>query len=259
MGMTVFERTSGGVRATRAGRDFLRESRSILEQIDMLVRHAHSTGTGETGRLAIGLFTSLSAGNLRAALMEYAQRFPQVDIYVIEGSRTRLVRALRNGVVDIAIVTGEIPLLDCRATQLWSERIMVALPEGHRLASNRTIHWSDLKGETLLMTQHDPGPEIQNLISTRLASPDDRPKVVHHDVSRGNIKSLVGAGFGISLMTESCIGANFVGLVYREAFDDNGEIRIGYSAHWREENDNPALASFLKLLGERYPLPLKAA
>jgi hypothetical protein len=53
---------------------------------------------------------------------------------------------------------------------------------------------------------------------------------VQHDVSRGNIKSLVGAGFGISLMTASCLGANFAGLVYRDARDDNGQMRIGYSA-----------------------------
>ncbi len=25
--------------------------------------------------------------------------------------------------------------------------------------------------------------------------------------------------------------------------------------HWRADNENPALASFLKVLGERYPLP----
>ncbi|MGO3934239.1 hypothetical protein [Rhodopseudomonas pseudopalustris] len=59
-------------------------------------------------------------------------------------------------------------------------------------------------------------------------------------------------------MTESCIGANYTGLVFRVAHGDTGEIRIGYSAHW-QENDNPALAGFLKLLGERYPLSLKAA
>jgi hypothetical protein len=27
------------------------------------------------------------------------------------------------------------------------------------------------------------------------------------------------------------------------------------SRHWRKDNDNPALANFLKLLSERYPLP----
>src|SRR6185437_491508 len=66
--MTVFERSSGGVRATQAGRDFLRMARSILEQMDTLLASAHSTGRGEAGRLAIGFYTSLSAGNLRATL-----------------------------------------------------------------------------------------------------------------------------------------------------------------------------------------------
>jgi DNA-binding transcriptional LysR family regulator len=256
--MTLFERSSGGVRATQTGRDFLRMARSILDQMNTLMTSAHSAGRGEAGRLAIGFYTSLSAGNLRATLLDYAQRFPQIDVAMIESSRACLVTALRNGAIDIAIVTGQTPLLDSKAVSLWSERIVVALPAGHRLTFNETIYWTDLRGETLLMTRHDPGPEIQDLLAAKFASPDDRPRIVHHDVSRGNIKSLVGAGFGVSLMTESCIGANFTGLVYREARDGTGQIRIGYSAHWREDNDNPALAGFLKLLGERYALPVNA-
>ena len=254
--MIVFERTSGGVQATPAGRDFLRTARSILEQMDTLVTSAHSTGRGEAGRLAIGFYTSLSAGNLRATLTDHAQRFPQINVSMMESSRTRLVTALRNGALDIAIVTGETPRLDSNAMPLWSERIVVALPEGHRLAASENIYWTDLRSETLLMSRHDPGPEIHDLLLTKLASPEDRPKVVRHDVSRGNIKSLVGAGFGVSLMTESAIGANFAGLVYREARDGTGPMRVGYSAHWKDDNDNPALASLLKLLGERYPLPV---
>src|SRR5579863_5387439 len=113
IGMAVFERSSGGVRATPAGRDFLRVARSILEQLDALLATAHSTGRGEAGRLAIGFYTSLSAGNFRASLMDLRQRFPQIEIEMIEGSRARLVTALRNGVVDIAIVTGAAPLPEC--------------------------------------------------------------------------------------------------------------------------------------------------
>src|SRR5882757_5677595 len=78
--MIVFERSSGGVRATEAGRDFLRTARSILEQMDTLVASAHSAGRGEAGRLAIGFYTSLSAGNLRATLIEFARRFPQIVV-----------------------------------------------------------------------------------------------------------------------------------------------------------------------------------
>jgi DNA-binding transcriptional LysR family regulator len=67
--------------------------------------------------------------------------------------------------------------------------------------------------------------------------------------------SLVGAGFGITLLTEASAGALIAGLVYREVRDRAEAARIGYSAHWREDSQDPALASFLKVLGERYPLP----
>jgi len=49
IGMTIFERSSGGVRATEAGRDFLHVARSILEQVDSLVTRAHRTGRGPGG------------------------------------------------------------------------------------------------------------------------------------------------------------------------------------------------------------------
>ena len=253
--MTVFERSSGGVRATQAGRDFLRMARSILEQMDTLMASAHSAGRGEVGRLAIGFYTSLSAGNLRATLVDYARRFPQIQVRMIESSRTRLTTALRNGAIDAAIVTGQTPLLDSQIMPLWSERVMAALPEAHRLADGETVYWTDLKDETLLISRHDPGPEIQDLLLAKLASPGDRPKALFHDTSLGNIMSLVGAGFGVSLVRESDIGANFSGLVYRELRDGMGPSWVGYSAHWKTDNDNPALASFLKMLGERYPSP----
>jgi DNA-binding transcriptional LysR family regulator len=253
--MTVFERSSGGVRATQAGRDFLRMARSILEQMDTLVTDAYSAGRGEAGRLMIGFYTSLSAGNLRATLVDYARRFPQIDLGMVESSRARLVTALRNGVIDIAIVTGETPLLDSKAMPLWSERTMVALPEDHRLSDNENVYWTDLRTETVLLSQYESGREVEDLLISKLVTPDDRPKLKRHDISRGIIKSLVGIGLGVSLVTESDICASFSGLVYREIRDGTGPSRIGYSAHWREDNDNRALTSFLKLLGERYPAP----
>src|SRR5271167_4685601 len=51
IGMTVFERSSGGVRATQGGREFLRSARSILEQVEALAARTQSTGRGEAGRL----------------------------------------------------------------------------------------------------------------------------------------------------------------------------------------------------------------
>jgi DNA-binding transcriptional LysR family regulator len=259
LGLIVFERFSGGVRATTAGRHFLRTARSILEQMDSLVNSAHYAGCGEAGRLTVGFYTSISAGNLRATLVDYKKRFSQIDVYLKESSRVRLVTALRNGALDIAIVTSELPLLGNQGKPLWSERILLALLEGHPLAGKDVVYWTDLRGETVLLSQYDPGRELEDLLLSKLVSPEDRPKIAHHDVSRGIIKSLIAAGFGVSLVTESDVGANFSGLTFRELRDGTGPSRVGFSAHWRSDNDNPALANFLKLLGERYPMPVDRA
>lgn len=253
LGIALFERTNGGVRPTAAGRDFVNGVRRILNELQIVVDGAKAVGRGEAGYLTIGFYTSLSAGNLRASLVEYGRRFPQVEISTVEGSRSRLFDGIQTGTVDIAVVTGE-PASDCnRSMVLWSERIIVALPEDHQLAGNEIIYWTDLKRERFLLSERDPGPEIQDILVAKLSSPGDLPDVVRHDVSPENIKSLVGAGRGVSLMCEACMGASYAGVVYREARDGNGSTRIGYRAYWRDGNDNPALRNFIRLLEERCP------
>jgi DNA-binding transcriptional LysR family regulator len=255
VGLTLFERSSGGVCATSTGQSFLRTARSILEQMDALVTSSQCNGRGDAGRLSIGFYTSLSAGNLRATLVDFKQRSPRVELGMVERSRMRLVTALRNGAIDIVIATESGPVFDSKVLPLWSERILVALPEGHPLAAKKAVYWTDLRSETVLLSQYDPGRELEDLLLAKLVSTTDRPKIERHDVSRDIIKTLITIGFGVSLVAESDIGVNFAGLTYREMRDGLGPSQVHYSAHWRKDNDNPALANFLKLLSERYPLP----
>jgi DNA-binding transcriptional LysR family regulator len=230
-------------------------ARTILEEFETLIATARSTRNGETGRLAIGFCTSLSTGNLRASLLDFRQRFPQIELATVERRRTRLATALRNGVLDLLILTGSMQLLNSKARSLWSERVLVVLPEHHRLTAQEVVYWTDLRDETIILSEYDPGREIEDLLVSKLGSPDDRPKIERHDISRGVVKSLVTMKVGISLVLESDIGANFSGLVYRELRDGAGPSRLGYSAYWQDDNENPALEAFLKLLSERYPSP----
>lgn len=253
LGVALFERTNGGVRPTRAGRDFVRGIRRILDELQIVIEGTKAVGRGEAGYLTIGFYTSLSAGNLKASLIEFCRRYPRVDFSTVEGARARLLDGIHNGTIDIAIVTGE-PASDFdHSMVLWSERIVVALPEDHPLAAKEVIDWTDLKRERFLLSERDPGPEIRDILVAKLNSPGVSLDIIRHDVTPENIKSLVGAGHGVSLMCEACIGATNAGVVYREACDGNGSTRIVYRAYWRDENNNPALGNFIRLLEERCP------
>lgn len=255
LGIVIFERFSGGVRLTKAGRYVLRVARTILEEFDALITTARAVSNSEAGRLAIGFCTSLSVGNLQASLIEFKQRLPSVELATVERSRIRLAAALHNGVLDVLIVTGSLPLVDTKIMALWSERVLVVLPHDHPLSSAETVYWTDLRGETVLLSHYDPGKEFEDLLVSKLVSPEDRPKIERHDVSRGIIKSLIRMRAGISLVLESDIGINYAGLVYRELRDGTGPSRFDFSAYWRADNENPALAAFLRLLSERHPSP----
>jgi len=255
IGTAIFERSSGGLRPTPVGRSVLRIARLIMEQVDALVETGLHCSRGEAGRISIGFCTSISAGNLRATLLDFRKRFPNIELATVERSRNRLMNALRNGTLDVIISPGGRSATDNKILSLWSERVLISFPEDHALAAREVIYWTDLRTETVLLSQHDPGRELEDLLISRLVLPEDRPKIERHDVSRGIIKSLISMGLGVGLVMESDTGASFAGLTYRELRDGSGPSRIGFVAEWRASNEDPALKRFLQLLTERYPSP----
>jgi DNA-binding transcriptional LysR family regulator len=64
LGVELFERTNGGTRPTIAGREFLLAATHILAETDSAFRKLQIRGRGENGRLSIGIYASLSTGNI---------------------------------------------------------------------------------------------------------------------------------------------------------------------------------------------------
>jgi DNA-binding transcriptional LysR family regulator len=137
---------------------------------------------------------------------------------------------------------------------LWSERIMVVLPETHRLAERDVVYWTDLRNERFVISHRDPGPEINDVLLNKLAAPGDRPLIkhinAHHSVTIGAVRG----ERGITLACESSF-APLPGVVFRELRDGNGPTRLGFVAYWRRNNDNPTLKQFLALLRAHPAVP----
>lgn len=253
VGIKLFERSSAGVCPTRAGQAFLKSARSILEQVRALPALTREGMTGSADRLSIGFGGSLSHGELRAVLTEYASISPSTRVDLIEHPRSRLIAALHAGDLDIAVMMegGTEPYL--RSSPLWEEKLVVALPESHPLAQTEAISWSIIAGETILLSRQDLGLDLSDRLHARFGQSGSPPRIQLHDISRGSIKHLVSTGGGISLTTEAGIGTGIAGLVYRDLLDGEELVRIRHVACWKDGNDNPALAHFLDLLRERYP------
>jgi DNA-binding transcriptional LysR family regulator len=202
--------------------------------------------------LTIGVHASLSAGNLRATLLDHRRRFPDVETHLVDGSSDHLISNLARSAIDVAFVAESNPRWNDRSLSVWSERVVVALPEYHALSSRDVIHWDDLRQESLLLPQRGPGPEFLKLLVSEVGC-SDPCRLLRHDVALDRFLTLVGAGWGVLLALEGATGAAYPGVIFREVHDAEGPTRLNFRAYWRQANCNPSLRPFLDLLCERYP------
>jgi DNA-binding transcriptional LysR family regulator len=201
----------------------------------------------------IGFSTSLSAGNLKMALGDFLDRFPDVQLDGVETNAERMLGGLQTRIIDVAIHAGDLTDVGVSKRALWSERLMLALPEAHTLIDAETIHWTDLRREVFVLPSQCGGPVIANLLSNRLAAHGYKAGILLQETAQENILGMVTLGKFISIVGESALGITRPGLVFREINEPNGLARLDYSAFWRADNENPSLKRFFKLIDERYP------
>jgi DNA-binding transcriptional LysR family regulator len=79
----------------------------------------------------------------------FGDKFPTVEFHGVEAQHDDLVSGIREGRIDIAITASEARYPGLSRASFWSERLLIAMPAGHELASRDVLHWVDLQQETL--------------------------------------------------------------------------------------------------------------
>lgn len=248
IGVSLFQRHRHGVRPTDAGRIFVESVQRIESDLDSVFVNARGAGRGESGWLRIGLYVSLSTGPLRHALLAYAEHFPDVVISIVDESRRNLMERLSSGALDIIIVNGPVRQGALDILPLWTEDVLVAMPDGHPLSQQDAVTWDDLRHERILFSSRDPGPELHNTLIAGLSGAGVLPAILQTSADRDTVIGLVGLRRSVTLLYTSSVGVVHPGVIYRKLSGRHRTPPVRSIACWQGRNDNPALRQFLSLL-----------
>lgn len=254
LGVKLFTRSRIGVKPTIAGSVLLKEAREILQRTEALVTAMRETGQGRAGGLTLGHNSPISAGNLHATLSAWGDTNPHVEMDRIEAPREMLIAGIVRGDVDIAVLSGQVSYGGVHHASLWSENVLVAISDTHRLQERETIDWADLREEAFVLTSGEPGPDIRDMVLGRLSALGSPTHIRMLDTSRESMLGMIGRGPEITVLSAAGAGAIYPGVVYREIHDRDGPTLVGYAAYWRSGNENPALRHFLSFVRRRYSL-----
>jgi DNA-binding transcriptional LysR family regulator len=208
-GAPLFQRRRDGVRLTAAGHVVLRHAVTVLETLSAAGRELAGEPS-EAGLLRLGAFPSAGAVLLPAALAALRRTHPGVTVITREASTVALVRALRAGTVDLAVLASSPPFrpFDTQTPALWQETIAerslcLAVPAAHALAKGDSVDVAELAGQRWIASR-STGDERLMGVWPGLAG---RPYVAHTARDWLTKLRLVAAGCGITTMPASLTDA----------------------------------------------------
>lgn len=206
-GTPLLERRHDGVRLTPAGQIVVRRAAGVIDQIDATARELAGL-PDEHATVRLGWFASAGAVLLPRVLATLRRTHPAITVVTREGSTPALVRALRAGTLDLALLASAPPFrppdteTPALVLQTLTERsLCVAVPAAHPLARSEFVDVADLHGQRWIAGTGE------NWVMGVWPGLDERPEIAHTARDWLAKLHLVGAGCGITTVPAALAAA----------------------------------------------------
>ncbi len=198
LGVPLVERAPRKVMLTPAGREAASRARGIVAEVEQMKEAARRSQDPEAGTVRLGIFPTLAPYLLPHVVPHIRERFPQLELLLVEEKSELLLRQLREGRLDAALLA--LPLHDdqLHTEFLFEEPFVLAVPEGHALANRSDLTLAELSDQRLLLLEDGHCLREQALDVCHLAGAMEKSEF--QATSLETLRQMVAANVGITLL-----------------------------------------------------------
>lgn len=239
IGVRLLERGNRVHRLTAAGEAFLLESRRALDQAERAVEAARQASRGQPSPIRIGFVDSTIARLIPRLLLIHRQLHPDSTFHLEEATTADQLASLREDRLDAGLLVLPIgPVADSlKVEPILRARMVLALPESHRLSGRRKVRLAELDRDPWVMFPPHYGPGMHGMILKSCAQAGFAPHVVQHARQMQTTAGLVAGGMGVAVMPSLFLGAvRPHGVVFKELYGEGAPIAYELALVYRPES-----------------------
>lgn len=204
LGVLLVERGPRQVVLTDAGRQVVERAKVILGEVDTIKAIARQAADPEGGTVRLGLFPTLAPYFLPHVVPNVHQRFPHLELLLVEEKTEVIHRMLRDGTLDAALMAQPVPDASLHLEPLFDEDFVLAVPADHPLATApEPVPTSVLATEDVLLLEEGHCLRQQALEVCQLAGASERSGF--RATSLETLRQMVAAGVGVTLLPQLAV------------------------------------------------------
>jgi LysR family transcriptional regulator, hydrogen peroxide-inducible genes activator len=200
IGVLLFHRNTNAVELTHAGALFIEKAQKVIDMMEQIKQEMDDISHTRKGRLIIGSLPITGAHILPLVLPEFQQRFPEIEIVLVEDSSSRLEQLTATGQTDLTLLTLPLQEEALSYQTLIEEQIWLALPPQHPLTERKTeaVDIGQLEQEPFIVLKKGQG--FRKITLDLCGQAGFSPRIVFESSNIETVQSLVAAGMGIAFV-----------------------------------------------------------
>ena len=196
-GFQLLLRGNRGVKFTAEGERLAPLFRDLLQAADRLEQEMALTRGLEQGSVKIGTYSSISLHWMPQILEAFQERYPNIEVELLEGNGEEIEEWLSSGRIDIAY-TSLRPHYTFDTVKILDDPMFAVLPKSHPRANDETFPIEAFKGEPFLVYVSNTKPEVDLAQAMEMAGVGEKYKFSSNfDMT---ILAMVEHNLGVTIM-----------------------------------------------------------
>lgn len=198
LGLPLVERAPRKVMLTPAGQDAAARARVIVAEVEQMKEAARRSRDPEAGAVRLGIFPTLGPYLLPHVIPRIRDRFPQLELLLVEEKSDVLLARLREGKLDATLLA--LPVIDdqLHTEFLFEEPFLLAVSSRHALAGRKQLDVRELSAQRLLLLEDGHCLRDQALEVCRMYGANEKSEF--RATSLETLRQMVASDVGITLL-----------------------------------------------------------